>query len=50
MKSDDYITYNCRFLSHGLIQTILLIPSYYSKFISYELAGELNGPIDHRLR
>ena len=50
MKFDGYITYTCRFLSLLPIRSIQLIPSHCSKFITYGLAGEPNGPRDHGLQ
>ena len=50
MKSNDYITYTCLFLSLLPVRTIQLIPSHYLKLIPYELVGEPNGPIDHELQ
>ena len=50
MITYDYITYTYRFLYPHLNRTIRLIPSYCSKFIPHELAGEPNGPIDHGLQ
>ena len=38
------------FLPNSNNSTIQIIPTYCSKLILYELAGELNGPIDHGLQ
>ena len=35
--------------NYHILQTIRTNSTYYSKFISYELVGEPNEPINHRL-